>query len=151
MKIKTAKEDAAASAEIYYNPSEYFKSVVEEYGLENEDEEDKSIYNEMARNIANFIDILEIVNIDFNASEFCFNKAIEGLIRGIAAEISLNYDNKYDENMPLEELLANVKRRVYKDRKYMTDNNYFMDEEPEEEESSHKNNVLRLVRKDKQE
>lgn len=148
MKIKTAKEDAIASAEIYYNPSEYFKTAVEEYGLENENE---NIYNEMARNIANFIDMLEIANIDFNASEVCFSKAVEGLIRGMAAEISLIYDNEYDDKMSLEELLAQVKRRVYKDRKYVADNNYFIEEEPEDEESSPKNSILKLIRKNKKE
>jgi hypothetical protein len=149
MKIKTSEKDKLASAEIYYNPSKYFKMAAEEYGLGNESAEDNSIHNQMGKNIAIFIDMLEIVNMDFNASEVCFSKAIEGLIRGMAIEISLNYDNEYDEKMPLEELLSQVKRRVYKDRKYMAENDYFMEEGPEEKKSKTKNNVLKLIKKNR--
>jgi len=142
MKIETSEKDKAASAEIYYNPSQYFKMAAEEFSLEND--EDKKIQESMRENIANFIDMLEIVNMDINASEVCFSQAIKGLIRGIAAEISLNYDNEHNENMSIEELLTNVKRRVYKDRKYIADNNYFMETEPEINEKPSKNNVIKL-------
>lgn len=46
--------------------------------------------------------------------------------------------------MPLEELLARVKRWVHKDRKYMDDNNYFMEEEPKNNEKPGKDNVVFL-------
>jgi len=145
MKIETSNKDKLASAEVYYHPSQYFKLTAEEFGLGEETEDSKSVYEEMARNISIFIDMLEIVNMDFNASEVCFNKALEGLIKGMAAEISLNYNNEHDEQMALEELLAKVKRRVYKDRKYIADNNYFMEGEPEKnKKKSGTDNIIKL-------
>lgn len=129
MKIETTEKDKRTSAEIYYHPSQYFQMVAEEFAFDEKEENGKSVYEEMTRTMSIFTDMMEIVNMHWYSSAICFNKALEGLISGMAADIATNYYDDYKEKMPLEELLTKLKTWIYKDKEYIVKNNFFMEEE----------------------
>ena len=146
MKIRTANNDNLASAGIDYQPSQCFQMVAKEFKFDKKEESGKSVNDEIARNISIFIDMLEIVNMHLYSSAICFNKALEGLITGMAADMAINYCGEYNEKMPLEQLLALVKKQIYRDKEYIIENNYFTEEEPPGiiENKPRTNNVIKL-------
>lgn len=128
MKIRTANNDKYTSADIDYQPSLCFQPVAEEFKFNKKEESGKSVNDEIGRNISIFVDMLEIVNMHWYSSAICFTKAFEGLVQGMIADIALNYCDEYDEKMPLEQLLAKVKKQIYIDKEYIIKNNYFLEE-----------------------
>jgi len=135
MKIITGDKDKNTSAMVYYQPSKCFQEVTEENELE----------EEMTKTISNFINMLEIAYMDYYSTKIFLNKALQGLIEGVAAKVLIDYDGEIEENITLEQLLEKLKNRVYHDTKMVIENNYFADEDqPEVRQKPNKNNVIEL-------
>jgi ABC-type ATPase with predicted acetyltransferase domain len=100
MKIRTANNDRYASADIGYQPSLCFQAVADRLDF-NCQKEDTSIYDDMLRDTALFVDVLEILKMVGISSAECFKRAFKGLVDGMVYELVSEYDVP-DENYPTD-------------------------------------------------
>jgi len=141
MKITSGDKDKLASAEIYYKPSKYFQEFAKEYGFDEKVENDTSEHEYMSKIIAIFIDMLEIVNMDYGPSVVYFGNALEGLISGTARALCINYDVDYDSSTSIHEMLEALKQKLNGEREFLDESK---DHIPEEETKSIKKERIKI-------
>jgi hypothetical protein len=111
MKIRTANNDRFASADIDYQPSLCFQAVADRLDY-NCQEEDTAIYDDMLRDTALFVDVLEILKMIGIPSAECLKRAFRGLADGMVYELASKYDVP-DENYPTDKLIVDLKKKIY--------------------------------------
>lgn len=111
MNIRTANNDRYASADIDYQPSLCFQAVADmlDYNCQ---EEDTAIYDDMLRDTALFVDVLEILKMIGIPSAEGFKRAFRGLVDGMVYELAGKYGVP-DDNYPTEKLIVDLKKKIY--------------------------------------
>jgi hypothetical protein len=111
MKIRTANNDRYASADIDYQPSLCFQAVADRLDFSC-GEEDTSIYDEMLRDTALFVDVLELLKMVGISKTKCFKKAFEGLVDGLVYDLVTEYGVR-DNNYETDKLIVDLKKKIY--------------------------------------
>jgi hypothetical protein len=112
MNITTGYKDKRAFAEVSYKPSQYLLEFDKEYDFKKQVENGTSEYEYMSKILAIFIDMLEVVIMDYGYSVVGFGETLEGLIKGFASQLALSYGVEYDNQIPIQELLEALKQEI---------------------------------------
>jgi hypothetical protein len=122
MKIRTANNDKFASADIDYQPSLCFQAVADRLDF-NCQKDDTVIYEDMLRDMALFVDVMELLKMVGVSKTKCFKKAFEGLVDGLVYDLVTEYGIR-DNNYETDKLIVDLKKKIYSLREKEAKNLY---------------------------